>query len=110
MTDTSQLIIEIIKLIPKGKVSTYGRIGKLAGLQRGARQVARILHTCTTKHNLPWQRVVNAKGMISLSKNGGYHIQKELLQKEGVKFINERIPLENYLWEPDNNDLLDIDF
>ena len=62
----SERIKELIKRIPYGKVATYGQIASLAGNRRGARQVVRILHTCSQKENLPWHRVINARGSISL--------------------------------------------
>jgi len=57
---------ELIKQIPKGKVSTYGLIAALAGSPRAARQVVRVLHSSSRKDNLPWHRVVNSKGQITI--------------------------------------------
>jgi len=96
-----QRVKDVIKKIPFGKVSTYGQIAALAGNPRAARQVAWILHSSTRKDRLPWHRVVNGKGQISLKPNYGYEIQKELLRKEGVKFDkNDTIDFELYLWSP----------
>ncbi len=93
-------VIEIIKCIPKGKVCTYGRVARMAGQPRGARQVARILHSSSRKHQLPWQRVVNVRGHISLPMYGGYAEQKDRLQAEGIVFdAADRIDLERYLWD-----------
>ena len=93
-------VIEIIKCIPKGKVCTYGRVARMAGQPRGARQVARILHSSSRKHQLPWQRVVNVRGYISLPMYGGYAEQKARLQAEGIVFdAADRIDLERYLWD-----------
>ena len=92
-------VIEIIKRIPPGRVATYGHIGLMAGHTNGARQVVRILHTMSRKHNLPWHRVVNATGMISLPKYRGYDQQKALLQQEGIEFNDQdRIDLAIYQW------------
>jgi len=77
-------VIETIQAIPPGKVMTYGQIAKVAGSPRGARQVVRILHSMTDKYNLPWHRVINAKGIIAITDTEGSHLQKELLEKEGV--------------------------
>lgn len=91
-------IIALIKSIPRGKVATYGQIARLAGYQNGARQVVRILHACSVKYNLPWYRVVNAKGEIALSIYNGADEQKALLEAEGIAFIEEyRIDLAKYL-------------
>ena len=85
MNDYSKKVIKIISSIPKGKVMSYGEIGRIAGKANGAREVSRILHSCSEKYNLPWYRVVNSQGKISLTGVGG-DIQKELLESEGVIF------------------------
>ena len=82
----SERIKQIIVQIPIGKVATYGQIAAVAGNPRAARQVSWILHSCTKKDNLPWHRVINSKGCISLPRFGGYEIQKKLLELEGVSF------------------------
>jgi len=95
----TQEIIRIIKSIPYGKVATYGQIARLAGYPNGARQVVRILHTCTEKYDLPWHRVINAKGEIALSIYNGADEQKAMLEAEEIDFITEfRVNLEKYLW------------
>ena len=92
---------DILKKIPQGKVATYGQIAALAGNPRAVRQVVWTLHSSTEKDKLPWHRVVNSKGQISLKPNYGYEIQKELLRKEGVKFDkNDTIDFDRYLWSP----------
>jgi len=97
----TQAAIEIIKRIPKGKITTYGRIALMAGNPNGARQVARILHTSSRKHDLPWHRVVNRDGRVSLPRGNGYERQKDLLEQEGVVFDHrDRIDFQAYLWWP----------
>ena len=104
MQDFTRSVIEIIKRIPEGKVCTYGRIGLMAGHTNGARQVSRILHTMSRTHDLPWHRVVNAHGFISLPKRGGYGEQKDRLRREGVAFDEkDRVDLEKYLWRGDDH-------
>ncbi len=99
MTFTDR-VINIIQAIPAGKVSTYGKIASKAGSPRGARQVVRILHTQTGKHDLPWHRVINSKGMISLRPGDGYEEQKMRLLMEGIEFDKEdRIDLKQFGWE-----------
>lgn len=89
----------IISQIPYGKVSTYGIIARRAGSATGARQVARILHSSSHKYNLPWHRVVNRKGQISLAPGRGFERQKKLLMEEGVSFDNrDTINLQKHLW------------
>ncbi|MFX1411421.1 MAG: MGMT family protein [Promethearchaeota archaeon] len=95
----SEQVKQLIKRIPYGKVATYGQIASHAGNPRAARQVAWILHSCSKKDNLPWHRVINSKGSISLSPQGGYRIQKKMLENEGINFKDDdSIDLEIYLW------------
>lgn len=77
---------KLIKQIPNGKVATYGQIAVYAGNPRAARQVAWILHSSSRKYNLPWHRVINSRGCISLPPHRGYKIQKRLLEQEGIIF------------------------
>jgi methylated-DNA-protein-cysteine methyltransferase-like protein len=92
--------IECIRAIPQGRVATYGQIAALAGNPKGARQVARILHSCAKGEALPWHRVVNREGRISLGKFQGKVEQKELLEEEGVVFDHSgRIDLKRFLWQ-----------
>jgi len=96
-----QRVIDIIKSIPKGKVATYGQIAALAGNPRGARVVVRVLHSSSGKENLPWHRVINSKGSISLKPGTGYEVQKALLKKEGIVFKeDDTIDLKRFLWKP----------
>lgn len=100
-TPFTEQVINVIHFIPKGKVFTYGAVADLAGNHRASRQVARILHTLGSKENLPWHRVINIKGEISLKKGEGYEIQKDLLQNEGVIFDEKgRVDLKTFLWKP----------
>ena len=95
-------VIEIIKSIPEGKIATYGEIADYAGNRRAARQVAYILNSSWEKHNLPWHRVVNSKGGISLRKGHGYELQKKLLKREGIIFdIDDKVDLKRFQWFPE---------
>lgn len=77
-------VITLIKRIPEGKVMTYGQIAKESGSPRGARQVVRILHTMSEQHQLPWHRVINAKGEIAIKDREGFLRQKKLMEQEGI--------------------------
>jgi methylated-DNA-protein-cysteine methyltransferase-like protein len=93
-------VINIISNIPEGKVLTYGIIASLAGHPNGAKQVTRILHSQTEKHNLPWHRVINSKGKISIKDPIFYEEQRFLLESEGVIFSkDDRIDFDEYLWQ-----------
>jgi methylated-DNA-protein-cysteine methyltransferase-like protein len=94
-----QRIIVAIKAVPRGKVATYGQIARYVGNPGAARHVAYILHASSRKENLPWHRIINSKGSISLKKGHGYELQKRLLEDEGVVFDNDdRVDLARFGW------------
>ncbi len=80
----TEKVIEIIKKIPEGKVTSYGAVAACAGSPRSARQVVRILHSSSEKYNLPWHRVINSRGYIAIKDPEGFAEQKALLEMEGV--------------------------
>ncbi|MEO6097168.1 MAG: MGMT family protein [Fibrobacteria bacterium] len=93
-------ILTVLKRIPKGKVSSYGRIAALAGSPRGARQVVRILHTLSEKEKLPWHRVVDRNGRISLPMDAGGARQADLLRKENVEVSESgAVRMERFGWK-----------
>ena len=97
-------IYEIVKLIPKGQVATYGQIAELANLAGKARVVGYALYRVDMQVlDIPWQRVVNAKGKVSLSplRFGTDYLQRSLLENEGIIFNGkDQIDLRRYLWKP----------
>lgn len=94
-------VIKIIKNIPEGYVMTYGQIAELAGSARGARQVVRILHSMSRTYELPWHRVVNAKGGIAITDDESRFLQILCLQNEGIEVDDSRlINLEIYRYIP----------
>ncbi len=101
---TYDLIYETVRQIPAGKVATYGQIADLAGLYGKARLVGYALFRVdTVADDIPWHRVINAKGEISYSnlRRGGDYLQKDLLEKEGIEFNAEaKINLRQYQWQP----------
>ena len=95
----SQEVTAIIKNIPYGKVATYGQIAGLAGNRFASRQVVWVLNSLSKTEKLPWYRVVNSRGTISLKPGRGYEEQKELLMAEGIIFDgDDRIDLKTFLW------------
>ena len=105
MNDFTRDTISIIKNIPEGKVLTYGLIAELAGAPRAARQVSRTLHSLSEKYDLPWHRVINSKGIISLKSIEGKEHQKWLLEQEGITVSDcFEIDLKKYLWDLDSDD------
>ncbi|HEY5596856.1 MAG TPA: MGMT family protein [Candidatus Bipolaricaulota bacterium] len=102
----SSKVLRLIRQIPKGKVATYGQIAALAGNPRAARQVAWLLYSASDKYGLPWQRVIGARGWISLPQGKGQRLQKKLLQQEGVQVQRGgQIHLNVYQWKPDRRRL-----
>lgn len=98
MTEFTEKVVAIIKRIPAGKVTTYGQIAAMAGSPRAARQVVRVLHALSTKHGLPWHRVINAKGEIGFRDEESRTLQTMSLESEGVEVHNGKIDLVAYGW------------
>lgn len=85
---TFELIYEQVKKIPKGRVATYGQIAAMAGNSRWSQVVGYALHVNPDQANIPCHRVVMKDGSLSPAfRFGGIDIQRELLEKEGVKFL-----------------------
>jgi methylated-DNA-protein-cysteine methyltransferase related protein len=98
-SDVYRGIWDAVLRIPKRRVATYGRIARMCGFPRQARLVGYALHSLPSGANIPWHRVVSAKGRISLPRRHGHHqTQKTLLEKEGVVFVRDRINLSIYGW------------
>ena len=99
--EPEQRIYAVLAAIPSGVVATYGQVAELAGLPRAARLVGRILSKLPCETQLPWHRVINASGKISMRKeSSGFDRQKKRLQGEGVVVKDDRISLKQYRWQP----------
>ena len=97
----TQKAVRVIQSIPAGKVMTYGQIAAFAGSPRGARQVARILHSMSAKYDLPWHRVINSQGKISFQDEDNRQSQAELLRNEGVLIGSSgQVDLMQYRYDP----------
>jgi methylated-DNA-protein-cysteine methyltransferase-like protein len=97
-------IYAIVRQIPYGKVATYGQVADLAGLYGRARLVGYALYRVDSDSDVPWHRVINAKGQVSESpvRYGSDHLQRSLLEQEGIVFDQSgKIQLREYLWQPD---------
>lgn len=92
----------VARRIPRGRVATYGQIAALAGVPNGARQVGYALHALRDGSRVPWHRVLNAKGEISLRPGSGHdRVQRALLEREGVAFDEQgRVDFERARWKP----------
>ena len=94
-------IFDVVRRIPSGRVTTYGRIARLVGRPRAARMVGYAMHRCPP--GLPWHRVVNAQGRVSLPADSTAGLaQRRRLEDEGVVFIGGRIDLDRYAWPDDD--------
>ncbi len=90
----------VIARIPRGRVATYGQIASLAGYRGHARQVGYALAAAPDTPDLPWHRVINARGEVSpRARSQAHGYQQSLLQEEGVEFVNGRVDLGRYGWE-----------
>lgn len=96
----NQLIWQVVAAIPPGKVATYGQVAHQAGMARAARRVGQALRGLPDNTRIPWHRVVNAQGRISLAEGSHSHVvQRERLEQEGVLFsISGKIDLREYGW------------
>lgn len=94
-----EMIYEVVKRIPKGRVATYGQVAELAGYAGEARQVGYALSALGEESGVPWQRVINAKGEISARWDPSCESEQvQLLRAEGVVVEEGKISLEKYRW------------
>lgn len=92
---------EVVRTIPTGRVTSYGVVARLAGLPGHARQVGYALAALPEEHEVPWHRVINARGEVSLRSGGRAHerIQRARLEAEGVVFDEGgRVDLTSFGW------------
>lgn len=108
MAGFRDLVLDIVRAVPRGKVVTYGQVALMAGSPRAARQVGSVLHGIKEReHDVPWQRVINASGGISTFKVGSGELQVALLRAEGIEVtaggdgLDPRVDLRVYQWRPD---------
>lgn len=100
--DIIQLIYDLVKLIPVGRVSTYGAIANAIGIKSGARYVGYLMNLSHAYSNIPAHRVVNRVGLLT----GKHHFgsgdeMKILLEQEGVKVIDDKVlDFQEKFWDP----------
>jgi methylated-DNA-protein-cysteine methyltransferase-like protein len=106
-------VYAVVRRIPRGRVTSYGRVAQMLGRPNAARAVGYALAALAGKHEtnptVPWQRVINSQGRISTpDMDGGANQQMKLLRAEGVVVGDDlRVDLSVYLWE--GLHLLEID-
>jgi methylated-DNA-protein-cysteine methyltransferase-like protein len=95
-------VYEVVKLIPKGRVTSYGAIARYLGSAKSSRLVGYAMNAAHTLPDVPAQRVVNRNGLLS----GKHHFatetrMQELLEKDGVKVKNDQvIDFDKLFWDP----------
>lgn len=100
MKNSFELIYDVVRKIPRGRVATYGQVALLAGNPRWSRVVGYALHVNPEPGVIPCHRVLNRFGEPSAAfAFGGINEQIFLLQDEGVDFVDGKVDLEKYLWD-----------
>ncbi|WP_315856972.1 MGMT family protein [Microbulbifer agarilyticus] len=97
--DATSRICLALAQVPTGRVVTYGGLAEMAGLPRAARLVGQTLRKLPRDTTLPWHRVLNAQGRISIPEPG-YQRQKSRLEAEGIVLIHGKVDLKQFLWRP----------
>lgn len=102
MTPFKNKVIEVVNLIPSGKVMSYGQVALYIGLPRAARQVGWTLREFGDNQSVPWWRVINKSGRISISGNlnADRDLQKKLLESEGVEDQDYQVDMGKYRFVP----------
>jgi len=98
---TYERIYRVVRRIPRGRVATYGQVAELAGMDGHARQVGYAMHSLPSTSDVPWHRVINARGEVSPRTAGDSHeLQRLLLEEEGVEFdLQGRCDLKVVQWK-----------
>jgi methylated-DNA-protein-cysteine methyltransferase-like protein len=100
VSSSYERIYRAVRKVPLGKVTTYGAIARMAGLPRQARLVGYALSALPNDSSLPWHRVINTQGRLSLVKAGRASglTQRIRLEREGVKVAADRVSLATFGW------------
>ena len=94
-------VLEIVRQIPYGRVTTYGAIARRLGSARSARMVGWVLNSQKGNSDIPAHRVVNRQGLLTGKMHfEGTNLMQELLESEGIKVVDNRVNLDKYFWEP----------
>lgn len=99
--ELAPMIFQVIAQIPYGRVASYGQIARLAGIPKHSRLVGYVLKHMDADSSLPWYRVINSQGKISLSKlnDQGQNIQAQLLMAEGILVIGDKVKMKEFQWD-----------
>ena len=100
-------IVDTVRRVPAGAVATYGQIAAEAGAPRRARLVGTVLKQLPAGSGVPWHRIINARGELSLpAGSDGWRRQRARLEREGVVFVGGRVDLGRFRWRPSLDALL----
>ena len=100
-------IWNVVAAIPHGRVASYGQVAELAGIGRGARMVGWALGQAPDRSALPWHRVLNSQGKISIPKGSRSRAEQiSRLQAEGIVVNDGRVDMRRFRWEPDIDELI----
>lgn len=99
--DFARKVYSIVRKCPRGRVVSYGGVAAMLGKPRAARAVGRALNQLPVDTRVPWWRVINSRGEVSLrGVTGGETLQRTLLEREGVKFSRAgRVSWQEFGWE-----------
>jgi len=101
ISGTHARIWAVVRRIPAGRVATYGQVAALAGFASQARLAGYAMHALPAHSGVPWHRVINAQGRISLPvADGRYALQQAMLEAEGIVFHGGRVDLGRVGWNP----------
>lgn len=95
-------VFEVVKMIPKGRVTSYGAIASYLGIKSSARMVGWAMNASHSMADIPAHRVVNRAGLLT----GKHHFEtpsamKKLLEKEGIKVVRDKVQnFEKHFWDP----------
>ena len=97
-----QNVYDVVRLVPRGRVTTYGAIAKYLGASRSSRMVGWAMNASHTQLDIPAHRVVNRQGLLTGKMMFAYPMQmQELLEAEGVRVVDDRVvEFERVFWEP----------
>tara|TARA_R110000822_G_scaffold187752_27_gene326932 strand:- start:17974 stop:18282 length:309 start_codon:yes stop_codon:yes gene_type:complete len=99
--EPKEKIYSTLMAIPRGRVTSYGKVAEYAQLPHGARLVGRILSQLPKDTTLPWHRVLKANGQIAFPPgSAAYTRQKKLLELEDIIIRNGRVKLSAFRWQP----------
>ena len=100
MREFDRAVYRLVSQIPRGRVATYGQIAAFLGYPRAARAVGYAMKRCPQESGVPWHRVLNARGGISLRANiSGMVTQRILLEREGITLRRGRVDLRRFRWD-----------